>query len=345
MANANQIVSRVLPTLVDGTFQSEASFKWREALPIIKGLPSSEGVYAVENPVNFLGDVNAQGGVGRLESLPAVTLADLGSGVFETSKYGFHQDIAEEDLKDPSDGIPVVGRAQGVIRRTTWIQLERATANLTLGNVGGYSTVGLVGLPALDGNAVGTAWNLAGAEPTKDLLAFFDVLSEQGNGLDPDTIHLPRDVARALSLSEDMRGYAGSAAGVGLAGSGQAGERALNFARLEMVLNDLLFGGAGKVVIFSAVANTVNSALTPVPGRIGTTGTIWMGRTLDSAPAVTVSGVKLNPVAAANFMFEDWKMGNEALPQDMGSQVYGKIRCGIQAVNKSLGYNMSSVLV
>lgn len=341
MASTFQIVDRVLPTLVDAPLQDEGDFHWREALAFVGGLKSSSGVFTSVSARDFMGDVASQATTAPLARLPELSITGPSATSYTTAKYGKFVAISEEDIKDPNDGLPVVGHAQTAIRRATWLDLERAVSDLTVSSNSGFT---ITALGALGGVSTGTAWNAAGGLPTNDIEQIFSLVRAASNGMKPDTIHMTYDVAQALTLNADMRGYLDVPL-TSVTGSGLAGERKMTFPRLQRVLNDMYFDGKGKVVIFEAVYDSANKGQTQSNAEVGTSGYFWMGRTRNDNAVVTSSGIKLNPVAAAVFMFEDWKMGTEELSQERGAEVWGKIRAGVQVCNADLGLTVSGCLI
>jgi len=339
MSSKYEIVEKLL-TQVEGAFPEEASYKWREALPIIGQLPASSGLFAVEGAVNFMGDVNAQGGVAPLETLPVVDVVPATSGSYSCTKYGFSHPIAEEDIKNESDGMPIVEKAAKVIKRTVWTQLEAQVAALTISKgTTPFGTATLANFKIANPLANGTSWQTVGSDPVTDLLIQMDAVRILGNGVVPDTLHLDYDAARAMTLNANVRGYLTD--GVVAAGTGS---RQLTFGQLESVLNDVLFGGKGKVVIFEGMYNSANHAKAVVGANFGTSGSAWMGRTLNADPIFKGGKVEVSPVAAATFLWEDFSTGLDEMRHGIGMDAYGKINAGIQMTDVNLGYLVSDLL-
>lgn len=329
--------------LVSGHFPGEEAFIWNSFLPTVNNLPATSGLYAVEDQANYFGNPDFKAGIGDLEPHPEVIVGDLTSGTYQTKIRGAKSLIARDWLTDAQDGISVMERHTNKVRRNVWIQQEVSLNNLLLDTTAAAALWPDAALAALGGPAAGVKWStVATSDPIADLIATKDAIYQQ-SGVMPDSLLMSYDVAMWASVNPQVRGYVGSSA----AGIASGGSLHLTFDDLAATLNRVLFGGAGKVEILSALRNTVNPALPIVAGtniQPISTDTYWMGKLGD--PQATVNGqtVTMDPVAAARLEFGGWMQATEELDEDRGVKVYGHLRDVQQLINANLGYLVTDVV-
>ena len=338
-----RIVERALG-LVAGVRETSEHTTWDKFAPKVTGLKARSGLYAVEDIRNWYGDPDAPDEVAPGAPYTPVIRQPITSGTYATKRRGYSDVLTREDILESErgglDGMDLVERSQRTIQAVVDQKMEAELFELLLDTTNTpFATTTLANLAAaLSDAATGTFWDAAGANPLNDLIGLADVIYRT-SGVKPNGLMLSYDAALIAALNADVRGYVGTTS----AGIASGGARQLTMTEVSEIINRVVFGGAGTVMVMSALANTANlgqAASLSVRGS----GTAWMGRVGSANATITANGVTMDPVSIAYLEFEAWERGQEQLRQNRGQEIYMGVDAVNQAIDLTTGYHVSNLL-
>jgi hypothetical protein len=291
------------------------------------------GTILVENSRNFMG---AQAGLDA-ERAPGASRArlnsfDRSSLTFSCKPFGFEDGIAMEDIYDSQFPQGEEQRLSKKVGRALKLAREKRAANLmfTAGNWANST------LANLNNGSTGTQWNQAGAEPLTDLHCLMDVIRGNNHGIKPDSLILGYGAVRALARNPEIRG-------IFLATSGAtSGERILqNDAVLEVLKAHL---GIPYIYVGDARIETAVAGLASSEADIWTSSTVWMGSLHGSDAIQQQGGVKMAPLAAANFSFMPLYAGQYDSLDKTTRNVWVEMIDQDKIIDSQMGYCLTSCL-
>jgi hypothetical protein len=291
------------------------------------------GTILVENSRNFMG---AQSGI-TAERAPGASRArlngfDRSSITFACKPFGFEDGIAMEDIYDSQFPQGEEQRLSKKVGRALKLAREQRAASLMF-TAGNWSNSTLANL---NNGSTGTQWNQAGAEPLTDLHVLMDVVRASNHGIKPDSLILGYGAIRALARNPEIRG-------IFLATSGAAsGERILqNQAVIEVLKAHL---GISNIYVGDARVETAVAGLASSEADIWTASTVWMGSLRGSDAIQQQGGVKMAPLAAANFSFMPLYAGQYDSLDKTTRNVWAEMIDQDKIIDSNMGYCLTSCL-
>lgn len=214
--------------------------------------------------------------------------------------YGLESSFSIQDMKDSLLPLDYEQREVLKIASAMGIDKEKRIADLlfTASNWGSYTSA----LSALGNGSTGTKFDQAGATPLKDLDIMRDVIRANSHGITPDTLVLGHATARALARNPEVRGIFVATSGA------VANNYLMTTDAVVTVLQQVL--NIPNVFVGSARADFGVKGLASNESQIWTDDSLFMGICKGSDAIQTVGGVRLLPLAAALFQYQEMQAGS-----------------------------------
>lgn len=241
-----------------------------------------------------------------------------------------HLEIIDDQL--PGDGEV---RAAKRLRRTLLVAQEKRAADLLFQASTGWTSSTVAGLSG----GGGAKWNAATGTPLSDLQVIQELVYDASGGFMPDTLVLPWKIVRAIGRNNEARRV--------LIGSGSA----TSVSRDEPMRDDAVISGVAgvlgipeaSIIVPGFRRNTANPAQTASLAEIWTDN-VWMGVLRGADYETTRSGVKMAPLAAADFRYSEIEEDVEEKKNPKGRELtVGHIH-DFKVIETSLGYLATDAL-
>lgn len=226
-------------------------------------------------------------------------------------------------------------RAMKRLTRTLALKRENRAADLLFQAATGWTNAAV---SALTGGG-GAKWNTATGTPLSDLQIMQELFYDASGGFYADTLVIPWKVIRALGKNNEVRNV--------LVGSGSA----TSVSRAHPVTDNAVVSTLaavlgmpeGNIIVPGFRQDTANPGASASYGDIWTDN-VWMGVLRGSEYEQRRSGVRMNPMAAADFRYSDVEIDVNDSANPKGREMVISEIHDYKLVEASLGYLATDAL-